>query len=402
MSDAPSGGAAPTEASKPARKRWRGWVAILLIVIASVLAPISVATVWVHNTLLNTDQYVSTVGPLASNADVQNALANRVTNAVVKGADVQQRLKKALPSGAAFAVPFVAQGLQQFVHRVVLKLVQSPRFASLWNGINRRAHTQVVGILTGTGRFSNLKHGDVVLDLGPVVSKATKQLEKLGVTGVSPKNANKKIVLFSSKDLKKVQGGVEFLNHLVVALPIITALAFAGGIAISLRRRTSLLWSGAGLAISMALLLILFNLLRTVYLNSLPASVNSAAAKAVYDQVLSFLRTSLRALFAVGLVVMLGAWLAGPGRVAVRIRTKTQDLVKRAPGQTLVSANVAQWVYRYRIPLRGTAIGLGALILVVWTAPGPWTVLTVALLVALALVVIEILSRGATEPAAAK
>jgi hypothetical protein len=401
MSDTPSAEAAASEASKPAGRRWRGWVAVLLIVIASILAPISVATVWIHNTLLNTDQYVSTVGPLASNPDVQNALANRVTNAVVQTADVQQRLKKALPSGAAFAVPFVAQGLQRFVHGIVLRLVQSPRFASLWNGINRRAHTQVVGLLKGTGRFSHLKNGGVVIDLGPVVSKASKQLEKLGIN-VSPQSANKKIVLFSSEDLKKAQGAVRFFDRLVIVLPIITALAFAGAIAVSLRRRRTLLWSGAGLAISMAVLLILFNLLRTVYLNQLPASVNSAAAKAVYDQLLTFLRTSLRALFAVGLVVVIGAWLAGPGRRAVRIRSAAQDLIKRAPGQTVVSAKVAQTVYRYRAALRGIAIGIGALVLVVWTAPGPWTVLTVALLVVLALVVIEILSRGATEPAGAK
>ena len=54
--------------------RWRRVIGALLVVVGCVLVPISLSAVWVRNTLLDTDHYVSTVGPLASNAQIQQAL----------------------------------------------------------------------------------------------------------------------------------------------------------------------------------------------------------------------------------------------------------------------------------------------------------------------------------------
>ena len=46
--------------------RWRRIVGTILLVVGCVLVPVSLSAVWVRNTLLDTDNYVSTVGPLAS------------------------------------------------------------------------------------------------------------------------------------------------------------------------------------------------------------------------------------------------------------------------------------------------------------------------------------------------
>jgi len=48
------------------RQRWRTIVASLLIVLGCVLAPLSVVAVWTRNQVTNTDRYVATVAPLAS------------------------------------------------------------------------------------------------------------------------------------------------------------------------------------------------------------------------------------------------------------------------------------------------------------------------------------------------
>ena len=68
-----------TTGEKTKAPRWRRIVGALLVVIGCLLVPLSLSAVWVRNTLLDTDNYVSTVGPLADNADVQHAIANRVT-----------------------------------------------------------------------------------------------------------------------------------------------------------------------------------------------------------------------------------------------------------------------------------------------------------------------------------
>ena len=382
--------------------RWRKAIAALLVVLGCVVAPVSVMGVWLHNTLLNTDQYVATVGPLAENPEVQGAVATRVTNELTQGLNIQERLVGALPPQAAFAVPFISAGLMQFVHQVTLRVVQSPKFAQLWRALNRRAHGQVIALLRGKGSAVRLVRGSVILDLGPVVQSVSSALNKIGISGLSEKlnGANRQLVLVSSNTLKSAQTATRLLDDLAIVLPLLTAALFIAGIALSPSRRRTIVRGAIGLALTMALLLIIFNLLRSLYLNALPASANQGSATAVYNQLLSFLRTSVRALFAFAVVVAVAAWLAGPGRVATRIRRLSLDLIRRAPGSTVVPGQVAAAIHHYRTPLRVLVIGIGLLVLIVLTAPGPLTVLVIAVVALALLAVIEVLGRVPPEPSA--
>ena len=126
-------------AEEPRRlPRWRRILVAFLVVLGCVLAPISIIAVWTHNTLLNTDQYVDTVGPLVEDPAIQDAIANRVTQALVANVDIDKEVKDALPERAAFAAPFVAQGIERFVNEATLKLVQTDQFQSLWDNVDRR------------------------------------------------------------------------------------------------------------------------------------------------------------------------------------------------------------------------------------------------------------------------
>ena len=60
---------------------------------------------------------------------------------------------------------------------------------------------------------------------------------------------------------------------------------------------------------------------RMTYLNDLPATVNDAAATAFFDQFTVFLKQSLWAGAAAGLVLFLGGLLMGTGKVATGIRS---------------------------------------------------------------------------------
>lgn len=61
----------------------------ILVVLVCILAPVSVLAVWLHSTVLDTDQYVATVAPLAHKPAVQEAIATRVTNALVASTDLE-------------------------------------------------------------------------------------------------------------------------------------------------------------------------------------------------------------------------------------------------------------------------------------------------------------------------
>ena len=104
MSD-PTENASGTGASHA--PRWRRALVAILVVIGCVLAPLAVLSVWMKTTLLNTDNYVSTVAPLADNSHVQNAIADRVTNTLIVDNSVGQRIVDRLPDKAKFVAPKV-------------------------------------------------------------------------------------------------------------------------------------------------------------------------------------------------------------------------------------------------------------------------------------------------------
>jgi hypothetical protein len=383
----------------PRYRRWRKLLVGVLLVLGCILAPLSVAGVWLHGTLLDTDQYVSTIAPLASDPHVQQSVADRVSTAIVTKTDAEQRLKNALPERAKFAAPAITQGFETFVHSVALKFTQSDQFQTLWENINRRAHTLLVNVLKGSGTETvATKNGQVVLQLGPVVEKVNQALVDRGVNvlnNVDPSKLQKDIVLIDSSSLRSAQSAVKASDKLAIALPIITVLFFAAAIWLSRNRRKTLLHAALGIALAIGLVLVGVALGRDVYLNALGKNVNQDTAGVVYDQLLSFLKTALRTVFVLGIVVAIAAWLAGPGSLATRIRGGTLRLVRREPVEGTPSA-VAAFAARHRNPLRVFVIAIGFILLVALSHPGPWAIVAVALIVLALLLLIEFLaSRGA-------
>jgi hypothetical protein len=371
----------------------------VLIVLGVVLTPIAGLAVWLHNTLLDADQYAATVGPLADDPDVQQAIANRVTNVVIEGTDLQTRISDALPDRATFIAPFVVDGAEQVVRDVTLRIVESEQFRDLWKTVNERAHARVVALLQGKGRGNiETENGQVAVEVGPIVDRVVERLDDLGISAFGDLEADdgsRRIVLINSEQLKKAQNAVDLLDRLAVVLPILAISCLVVGVALSGNRRRSVLRASLGIAFAMALLLTALNVGRSFYLNALPASVNRAAAESVYDQLVVFLRTGLRALFALAVIVAIGAWVMGPSRLAVSIREGVRKVGARPTTAGAQPSRVATFVGDARVVLRVLVVGLGLVILVALDHPGPIAVLVITLLVVALLLLVEFLARGA-------
>jgi hypothetical protein len=388
----------PADAAPPHKlPLWRRILVGALVVIVCVLAPISIVGVWVRNTILHTDQYVDTMAPLANNPDVQQAVANRVATAVGESKDIESQVRDLLPTRAQRLAPVIMGGVEEAVRAATLRLVESDQFETLWREMNRRAHTRVIGLLKGKGSGAlETKNGEITLSTAPILDRVKSQISLL--SNVDTSSLDTTVVLFKSKSLKQAQGAVSLLDRVANILPFVLLALLAIAIALSGNRRRTILRTALGIAFAMALMLVFFNLGRTLYLNALPNTVNQAAAQAVYEQVLSFLRLSLRTALVVALIVAIGAWVAGPGRLATRIRGSVRGTRELAPGET--ASGMSTFVYEHRTMLRGVVLGIGALILVVLAAPTPLAAIVIAVLVVIGLVAIELLGRDARSVAA--
>jgi len=383
--------------TKKRAPRWRRILVALLVVVGCILAPLAMLGVWLKAEILDTNTYVSTMAPLADNPDIQDALATRITNALVVNPSLESQVANALPPRAQFLAPRLTDAFASVVHEAALKVVQSDQFSNLWKEANRRAHTRVVALLKGekSGRLG-VENGEVTLDLGPMAQKVNAALEKRGIDAFSNSDRvkDKQIVLVDSIWLKRAQTWTDLLQKIAYVLPILTLLCFGVAIWLSPNRRRTILRSALGVALALAIVAVGFNAGRHFYLSVLPDSVNLKAAGAVYDQLLGNLRLALRTGFVLALVIALAAWLSGPARPATRVRDGVLGLVRRPNGDGEVSS-VATFVGHHRTGLRVLVIGVGFAILVALSSPSPAAVLVIAVLVLLGILLIEFLGRNA-------
>ena len=100
-------------AVKPSKHRGRRITTVILIILGCVLAPIALVGVWAKTTVLDTDGYVDTVAPLATNQEVIDLAATRISEGFVSATDIQDRLTEALPPRAAKAAPAMSAAVDQ-------------------------------------------------------------------------------------------------------------------------------------------------------------------------------------------------------------------------------------------------------------------------------------------------
>ena len=375
--------------------RWKRISSWVLVVVACILSVLSVVTVFARNQLLNTDAYVNTVAPLASNPAIQTQVAKQVSQNLITRTNVESRVKQALPPKAGFLATPITSGLETVTDELALKAVQSEQFYTLWVGANRAAHKQLVAVLTGSSEGSlSSKNGKVTIDLSQVEVNVKEKLDAKGITVFDKVPAVKGLnfVLFQSKDLTKIQKLIKLLNDLAIVLPIVALVCFAGAVALARNRRRGLVRAAIGLAVSMAAILVVLAVARNQYLSGLSPNQSVAANQAVIDTVTGALREAVRIILVASALIAIVALVAGNRRVRTRMADGTQS-------RWVTADPLHGFVVRHRKILQWGTIAVGLLVLVVWDSPTT-LVAVVVVLIALVLVGLIGLYAGMGSPTA--
>src|SRR6202035_4865240 len=167
-------------------RRISAWV---LVVLASILIPVSVISVWAIRTVTNTDQYVATMAPLARNQVIVDHLAARATDALFSSHTVQNKVTQELPPKAKPLVAPVVNAVHTYVEGLAVQVFSSPKFGQLWDTLNRHSHDAVINVLTGKktplqSKFT--KAGAIVLNLTPALNNLVAKADSHGVTLFNP------------------------------------------------------------------------------------------------------------------------------------------------------------------------------------------------------------------------
>jgi cell division protein FtsL len=326
--------AVPDATAAPARprlSRTRSITAWVLVVLVSVLFPLSVMTVWVVNIATNTDRYVETLAPIATNPVVISHASVRITDELFSSVNVNQKLASLLPPKAKpVAVP-LTNTMQNFVGKQVNRVLSSTYFQKLWNNGNRRAHATMVAVLSGqdTKLTRALKNGKtVVVNITPVATKVINTLDGKGITFFDPLktlfNTNQKNVsvsILSAQQVSQAQGIFNLVKKLKWLVPIITLVLAAVAVAVAVRRRKTLLRLTVGGSIGIVVFLTALHLARKKFVStSVKEGFNSQVSGIIFDTLLRFLKDGLWLVLAILLVASVVLWFVGPARYAVALR----------------------------------------------------------------------------------
>jgi len=236
-------------------------------------------------------------------------VADKLDTAITSRIDFDSLLREALPTQADPLAPAFASALEQAIRSRLDTFVASDNFQRLWEEANRRAHARVVALLT-TGQSGRLLlDGDTVyLDFGAVVDRVRQGLQERGLDRLAaaiPATVDGRVTLLKSEGLVKARKGVDLIESLTIVLPILALLCLAGHVFWSRPRRRGLLRVGLGLIVTALILVAAAGLGRSAYLSAIDQDVLPRQAAAdIFDALIELLRTGVRVIVVVAVVVV--------------------------------------------------------------------------------------------------
>jgi hypothetical protein len=386
----------------------------VLVVLFSILLPVTYVVTWAHRVALNTNGFERTVVPIGSDPAVTAAAGTAITNQIYTSLNPQQIVASALPPKAAFLAGPITNGAKGYIQDGVTKALQTSQFQALWKQATLFAHKQLLSVLNGNSKAVAVTNGQVVLNLVPLFDAALQNLQGFisGVVGSTvqlptisgnelPAVACERIAtalnrpvpatcgqipLFPADKLTQARRAVRTFDRVMVALLIVTPVVAALALWLSRRRRRTLLQLSAGGVLGMVVIRRVVNWLDSTLTNSGQPAYKDARRAIVrhvfseYFSVSRWLLVGLIIVFVAALITGPYAWARAFRQVVSRYAREGWDLVVDVSGRAGDDTALA-WVRSHLDLLRILGVALTVLLLVV--LPVSWVgFLVIAVLLA--------------------
>lgn len=413
-----------TEAAPRARKRSWAWtlLATVLIVIGALLSPVALVGSWVNLTLTDTDRFVATYGPLASDPSVQKFVADETVNAINEQLDIPGLTSSVIDGIIDLGTGPVAtraletlkgpaaSGVQGLIESGVDKFVASDAFANVWTQTLRISHTQLVNSMQGTndGALTISDRGEIGIQLAPIIAQVKIALIDQGLTFASQiPEIDRTIVIAQSDAIPTIQLAYSAAVVAGYWLAVIALVFLAAGVLVARRRALALIWAAVALALGMVITLAGLGAGNLVFISTLtPFVLPVSVANVLFAAVAAPIQSSATAVLVLAIVVAIVAWLAGPFSVPRKLRSFGQSgaasIREAAEKRGLSTGRTGEWMYRQRVLLR-VVVAVAATAVLFFSRPVSvalvlWTLVISVIVVAL----LEVLQRPVTtvpEPA---
>jgi len=303
----------PVQPAATSRHTGRKWAVGILIFLGTILLILANVAFWAYFTLLNTNGWVATVGPLSKDPAVAGLVSQYVVGQLFEQVDVQGAAEEVLPPELQLLAGPLTMGLEQVADEATTRLIMTEAFNGVWVAANRTVHGIVIDILKGKGDRLYFQEGDLVLDFSGVYDFIQDQLGARDLNlNLFPQAPGGRLVLMSSYQVAVLQEVVSYLTAIGLLLPLLTILAFGAAVWVSLWRRQTVIWIGSMMAVAMLVSLMVFSGVRSSILVSVQDPFLRELGRAIVNVVTHGLMVQTIFFLIVGLLLIIVGWQAAP------------------------------------------------------------------------------------------
>jgi Short C-terminal domain len=312
--------------------RGRLLLARVLVVLATLFAVVGALAGYLRWQALDEDTFADTTEELIANDNVRGQVGNSVVEELFANVDVAAALEQRLPEDQQALAGPLAGGLREFADRTVRRLLDSARGQQLLEDSLVTTHEQLLAVLNDESTAITTERGAVILDLQPLVIQVGERVAIVGRLAERLPDDTGRIEIMQADELETAQDATQLFDTIGTWIWVLPVALAAAAIWIAQGARRRMLRAVAfGAIIAGLLLLVLRRVAGTYVVDELATTTSlEEAAGDAWDILTALLADGAWTLIGIGVVALVGVWLAGPSSRSATSRRWLAPVLARA------------------------------------------------------------------------
>ncbi|MFM9140097.1 MAG: hypothetical protein ACKOTH_06080, partial [Solirubrobacterales bacterium] len=177
----------------------------VLLVLGTILAIVSMISVWARDQALDNATWNRTSAELLANPQIQTALGTYLVDQLYDNVDVPAEIEKVLPENFKPLAPVAAAGARDLIDKAAIAALGQPAIESILSDATNLAHSEIVTILDGGGQTISTQNGQVTLDLGAALQRISQRVGLPASISEKLPPDSAVVPIVKSQELEKIQ-----------------------------------------------------------------------------------------------------------------------------------------------------------------------------------------------------
>jgi uncharacterized membrane protein len=275
----------------------------LLIILGCIALALANMSNWALDTLIDTDVWVATIGPLSQNPVIVEALSDAIVEGVSEELGITPLERPSLLVMLGILDQPLVEKVQELISEAISTVILSDEFNEIWVRVIEIIHDSLVIVLSGDSPYIYAEEGIVYLDFSELLDEILNLLGLKNISLFEPGADVLQFALVESESLAKVQRVLRMLDRIAFLSFVIMILCFGGAVVLSMWRRRTIITMGISIAVVMLISLVLFTMGESYILASIVDQAFNDLASEVFHSITAGLITQTVLLLILGVIV---------------------------------------------------------------------------------------------------